>query len=184
MCHNITISEVVKRVNLLKQATCEDVVPVRAVAKELNIRLTDLMNYINSNPGCFRTTELYSANKKPKGLGIAAAYLTPSDNPGTDEWIEKQIESCRKTIWISKWDNYGTIEGYYVNEDIKKEIDKFQLHLWRNTHEKIEELKKLGVFYETTFYIGGFMDCSSTHCSTAINETGRKIAEENGWTIK
>ena len=189
------------RFDLLKTATLQRAILIKDIAKELKESTTDLMQFVLDNPKLFATEEVWSYKNKPhyyyicgrkcketisvkdklKGLGIAEVYLSAEDNFRTDEWLEKQIRLYSKTIWLSKWDNYGTIEGEYVSEDTEEGGRKFKY--WRNTPEKIAELKELGVLYTTTFFYGGFGDCSPHECNTAINKTGKEIAEKEGWTI-
>lgn len=197
------IVEVKKRFDLYKMATKQNVVAITDLAKELKVRVTDLMEFINDNPKLFITEECWSYKNKTeysyvfghkckntirvkdkcKGLGLTNVYLTAEENYTTNEWLIKKIEDNEKTIWVSAWDNYGTIEGYYVRGDYEDKNDKYNSFLWRNTASKINELKELGILYDTTFYIGGFGDCTEHKSSTAINKEGMKKAEELGWTI-
>lgn len=197
---DLEISEIKSKFELLKKATLQNTIIVKDLAKELKVSITDLMQYIEEHPQLFATeevwsykakqnyyyvcgkkcTETVSVKDKLKGLGISSVYLKPEDNYRTDEWLKKQERIFDKTIWISKWDNYGSIEGEYVNGDYN---DKFRSHLWRNTPVKIKELKEIGALYDTTFFVGGYGDCTQHECKTAINAEGKKIAEENGWTI-
>lgn len=194
------ISEIKKRVELLQKAGLQKTVLISDVAKEMKVRITDLMEYILDNPKLFSTEEVWSWKKetyyehmpwgkvkntrsvhdKCKGLGITTVYESPEENWRTDEWLEKKIRENRKTIWISKWDNYGVIEGKYIAADAE---DKYRKHLWRNTLEKIEEIKKTGVVSEGTFYIGGYGDCTSHDMKTCINDDGIAKLREMGWTV-
>lgn len=198
---NIDIITIKDRLDLLKKANLQDSVLVKDLAKEINVRVTDLMQFILNNPKLFSTKEIWSLKRKTsyyyvcgkkykdtklvrdklKGLGISEAYLRAEDNFRTDEWLEKQKREYRKTIWVSKWDNYGTIEGEYINGET--DDSEYRYHLWRNTHEKIDKLRDMGVLFETSFFIGGFGDCSEHKCDTAINSNGKKKLEEDGWTV-
>lgn len=197
------IAEIKKRFDLYKMATKQKVVAITDLAKELKVRITDLMEFINDNPKLFITEECWSYKNKTeyryvfghkcketirvkdkcKGLGLVNVYITAEDNYKTEEWLNKQISENAKTIWVSAWDNYGTIEGQYIRIDLESEYDKFKYHLWRNTTSKINELKELGILHHTTFYIGGFSDYSAQEVDSAINEDGIKKAEELGWSV-
>lgn len=194
------ISEIKRRTELLQKATLQQTVLISDVAKELKEKVTDLMQFILDNPKLFVTDEVWTLKKetyydhtpfgkvkntrsvkdKCKGLGITTVYASPEENWRTDEWLEKRIEDDKKTIWISKWNNYGTIEGKYIAVDAE---DKYRKHLWRNTVEKVEEIKKTGVVSEGTFYMGGYGDCTSHDMKTCINDDGISKLREMGWTV-
>ena len=198
----MNITEIKERFELLEAATLEKSILVKDLAKELKVSVTDLMKFILDNPGMFATEESWSYKSKTvcktlfgvksmetikvkdklRGLGITNVYLSPEDNYRTEEWLQKQKETYAKTIWISKWDNYGRIEGEFVkaDDDIGSYMRK---HLWRNTAEKVNDLAALGVFGTAVFHCGSFWDCGATTCETAINKEGRKKAMEAGWTL-
>lgn len=196
------ISEIKKRVELLQKAGLQKTVLISDVAKEMKVRITDLMEYILDNPKLFVTDEVWSWKKetyyehmpwgkvkntrsvhdKCKGLGITTVYISPEENWRTDEWLEKKIADNLNTIWISKWDNYGHIEGKYIGgEDF--ENNTYRTYLWRNTSAKIEKIKMTGVVKEGTFYLGGWGDCTSYKKDTVIDDEGIAKLREMGWTV-
>lgn len=197
----MNIQEIKERVELFQKATCQKTVLVSDIAKELKCRITDLMKFIIDNPKLFNTEEVWTLKNetyyeyvcgskhkytrqvkdKCKGLGIECIYLSPEENWRTDEWAEKQKKDFENTFWVSKWNNYGVIEGMYVDND--KE-DKMRHNLWRNTPEKIEKLKEQGILFRDVFYIGGLGDCSAYEKFTAINEANIKKAKELGWNVE
>lgn len=197
------IQEIKQRVDLLKQVTQQRTVLISDVAKEMKVRQTDLMIFVNENPGLFHTEPVWTYKKeayyehtpfgkykssrsvqdKCKGLGINEAYLSAEDNFRTDEFVALMQREMAKTVWVSDWDNYGVIEGHYVAEDIPKDKDEHRYHLWRNTADKISQLKNLGILYGTTFYIGGAFDCNHYKKDTAITKEGADKARSLGWTI-
>ena len=197
------IQEIKRRVDLLKKVTQQETVLIKDVAKELKERATDLMIFIEENPKLFHTNQVWtwkkeqyfdytpfgkvkqtrSVHDKCKGLGISEVYLTPEDNFRTDEAIALLQHKYAKTVWVRGWDNYGRIEGYYVVEDVFNGKDEHRHHLWRNTAEKIHELRDLGILYDCSFYIGGAFDCTEHKVSTAITKEGADKARSLGWSV-
>ena len=197
------IQEIKRRVDLLKQVTQQRTVLITDVAREMKVRQTNLMIFVNDNPKLFHTEEVWSWKKEPyyehypwgrvrssrtvrdkcKGLGITEAYLRPEDNFRTDEFVALMQHNKAKTIWVSEWSNYGVMEGHYVAEDVPDEKDGHRYHLWRNTADKIRQLRDLGILYETTFYIGGLGDCNHYKKDTAITMEGADKARSLGWTV-
>lgn len=197
------IIEIKRRVDLLKKVTQQRTVLIRDVAKEIKERQTDLMIFIEDNPKLFHTDQVWSWKKetyyepspfrkikcsrtvrdKCKGLGITEVYLAPEDNFRTDEFVALMQHKHAKTVWVSSWNNYGTIEGHYVERDLPSDKDEKRSYLWRNTEKKIKELKKLGVLQDGTFYIGGAFDCSTHEKDTKITKAGADKARAAGWTV-
>lgn len=167
------INEIKKRFELLKKVEGGTLVLISKLAKELKVRETDLMLFIEDNPKLFETEYKYSVKKesytytmlgkrytdtqsvqgKLLGLALKDVYLTPGDNINCEEGIQKRKEDYAKYIYIHEFDNYGRIEGYYIEID-KPYKGNNNCHLWRNTEEKIEELKKLHVLSPGVFWFG------------------------------
>jgi len=122
----------------------------------------------------FRGTRLVA--DKVLGLGLKAVYLKPEENINTEEGAQHKKEVYAKYIYIKEFDNYGRIEGYYVDID-KSSDDKHKFHIRRNTKEKIEELVKLGVLSRGVFYYGSWGDCSKVEKDYVISERGLKNFE-------
>lgn len=197
------IQEIKRRVDLLKQVTQQKTVLISDVAKELKTRQTDLMTFIEDNPKLFHLEPVWSWKKetyynhmpwgkvknqrtvqdKCKGLGITEAYLRPEDNFRTNEFITLMQREKAKTVWVSEWNNYGRIEGHYIAEDNHSKKDEHRYNLWRNTADKIQQLRDLGILFETTFYIGGAFDYNPYKKDTAITQEGADKARSLGWTI-
>ena len=172
------IEEVKEVFDLYCLANGMNVVRITDLAKELGIKKTVLMKYINENCKLFNTFYSSKAKKESdKVLLIKGVYLNAEDNPTTEEWLFLKILDNEKYIDISEWNNYGVIEGYFVeiDEDGKEAS-------WRNTKDKIQYLKDEGILIEGTFYIGGYSDYSRHKIDTIITEEGLKRLEELGWT--
>lgn len=197
------IQEIKRRVELLKQVTQKRTVLITDVAKELKVRSTDLMIFIQDNPGFFHTEQVWtyknesyyehtpfgkyktsrSVQDKCKGLGITEVFLRPEENFRTDEFVALMQREKAKTIWVSEWNNYGTIEGHYVKPDKEDPKDEHRYHLWRNTEKKLKALKKLGILYDDTFYIGGAFDSTEHKQEYAISQKMADKARSLGWKI-
>lgn len=197
------IQEIKRRVELLQKVTQKRIVLITDVAKELKVRATDLMIFIQDNPGLFHTDQVWTYKKesyyehtpfgkyktsrtvkdKCKGLGIEEVYLDANENFRTDEFIARMQKEKAKTIWVSDWNNYGTIEGHYVEPDKEDPKDEHRYHLWRNTGRKIRELQRLGILTEDTFYHGGAFDCNEYKKDTAITPVAAERARSLGWTV-
>lgn len=196
------ISKIKERFELLKKLYDTNVVLISKLAKELRVRETDLMFFIEENPKLFEKAYKYTYRREKctytmlgrtfvdtrlvadgaQGLGLKAVYLRPEDNINTEEGAQHKKEVYAKYIYIKEFNNYGRIEGYYIDVD-KPSDDKRKFHIWRNTQEKIEELVKLGVLSKGVFYYGGWGDCSKVEKDYVISERGLKTLKENGWSF-
>jgi hypothetical protein len=193
------IVELLQKANNLKYALLAE------VAKELKVSKTDLMKFIEDEPGRVYCENVWSyKEKKVKrrlwpndpnsvyidtemvknrslGLGIVSVYLLERDNYRTNAWLRHKIETCDKTLQITEWDNYGYIEGYYVSIDSKD--TKLREGYWRNTSEKLQWLKDNNFLYSTTFSTGGFGDCSIHKIDSAISPESIQKLKVLGWQI-
>ncbi len=176
------IQEIKRRFELLKMANNERYCLLSELAKELKVRKTDLMQFVIDNPKLFRKG---SVEKKGKNMGTCLfdVYLLPEDNPKTEEWLQKQIVEKAKYIYISEFDNYGCIEGYFVVIDKEDSSNKNKEWLWRNTEQKVKEIQKLGATHKNTFYFGGYGDCTEHPVEYAISSDGLQKLKQAGWTF-
>lgn len=195
------IAEIKKRVDLLKMANNQKYCLIPELAKELKVSKTDLMQFVLDNPKLFHTDNQWSykdkvvyrtisgvrfkdtdiVKNKSLGLGIEQVYLLPEDNFRTEEWLQLQVASKAKYIYISEFDYYG-VQGYYIKID--KDCDsKYREHLWRNTKSKVKEIQSLGVTHKNTFYTGGFGDSSAHPVDYAITPDGLGKLKQTGWTF-
>lgn len=197
----MNIAEIKRRFDLLKTANASNYCLVSELAKELRASKTDLMQFILDNPKLFHTEDVYSYKKKTYtttiwgnkfketrtikdkvlGLGIKEVYINPEDNFRTDEWLQKQIVEKAKYISISAFDNYGRIEGYFIEIDNGESECRYSE--WRNTEAKVKELQSLGIVHKDTFYFGGYGDCSEYHTDYVISLDGLEKLKADGWTF-
>lgn len=197
------ISEIKRKFELLKMANASNYCLVSELAKELKVSKTDLMQFVLDNYKLFHVEDIYSYKKKTYtttiwgnkfrdtktvkdkilGLGVTSVYLNPEDNFRTEEWLQKQIVEKAKYIYISEFDNYGCIEGYFVVIDKEDSSNKNKEWLWRNTEQKVKEIQKLGVTHKNTFYFGGYGDCTEHPVEYAISSDGLQKLKQAGWTF-
>lgn len=117
------------------------------------------------------------------GACLFDVYLLPEDNPKTEEWLQKQIVEKAKYIYISEFNNYGCIEGYFVVIDKEDSSNKNKEWLWRNTEQKVKAIESLGVTHKRTFYFGGYGDCIEHPVEYAISSDGLQKLKQAGWTF-
>ena len=136
----LQISEVYRIVSLIQRVNCSTFALVTETASEMGIKKTVLMQYIEDNPKLFDVTKATSKSAKgvvkSLGLAIRKVYLTPEENPDTEEWLEIQKKAWEKKIQVFEQTYYGQHEFWYLAVDDGKE----RRNLWRNTPEKIQTL--------------------------------------------
>lgn len=149
----LEITEIKRIVSLIQKIECKNYAVLTDTAKELGVKKTELMQFIEDNNKLFKISEVNGV----KGLTISNVYLKPEDNPETDEWIEKKKKEWEKKLHVSKMYYYGCFEFYYITTD----TDGYCSHkeyLYRNTDAKMNKLIEDGILtYEKRGY-GGFGD--------------------------
>lgn len=171
----IDISEVNRIVNLLQKVDCTSYALISDVSKEMGIKKTALMQFVEDNPKLFSLVEVTKKGKSA-GLGIKRVYLTAEQNPETEEWLNLQKELWKKKIHISSMYYYGQLEFHHImvdNFDGKK-------NLYRNTPEKIQELEEAGIITKSDCWYGGLSDSYKVNTYRVDSEVIKKI-EEAGW---
>ena len=172
------ISEVKRIVELVKKVNCECIALVSEVAKEMGVKKTILMQFIEDNPKLFKLGEKVKRTKNTQttlGLGVMTAYLSADENPDTEEWLEKMRKAWEKKIHVGELTYYGCHEYWLISEDGGKEGK------YRNTPEKIEELVNAGIINKKRICHGGWGD-SSYEEIFIFNDEVKKAIEDYGWT--
>jgi hypothetical protein len=166
--------------DLLKLVKGTSSVKVTELAKELKTTSTKLMGEIMSHPKLFECVTLteqkqirvrndakwermtgnkYSAETKYKNLGafVSKVFLSAEENYKTDEWLHLQLRTKEKYLYIAEFDNYGSIDGYYIpiDDDVK---DEYRKHLWRNTATKVKAIKERFSLDQAASWMGGYGD--------------------------
>ena len=172
------ISEIKRIVELVKKVNCERIALISEVAKEMGVRKTALMQFIEDNPKLFKLGEKVRRTRNTQttlGLGIMTAYLSADENPDTEEWLERMRKAWDKKIHIGEQTYYGYHEYWLIPEDDGKEAK------YRNTPEKIKFLEEKGIIKKTSGGYGGLGDYYRTVYYPYGDEV-RKALEEIGWT--
>lgn len=173
----IEINQIIRVVNLLKQVNNQFSALVAETAKEMGVKKTDLMEFINVNSRLFRLE-----NDK-KGLRIKTAYPSVSDNPYNQEWLERKKKEYAKTLYVRQWNCYGQLEDFYVGTDASSVNDKSyedKKYLWRNTKEKMEAFIKTGHFFEGTGSTGMWSGTTLPYC---LKYEHMIALIDEGWTL-
>lgn len=126
------INEIKKITKLLMKVNCTNYALISEVAKEMSVKKTALMQFIEDNPKLFKVREIHKAvNKRSTnvvGLGISSVYLTPGENPDTEEFIDIKRKEWEKKIHVCPQSYYGVIEFWYIPEDTKGNESKLYLY--------------------------------------------------------
>ena len=174
------ITEVICIVNLLRKVDCKKYALISDVAKEMGVKKTALMQFVEDNPKLFRTNEIFKYQKNTKkslGLAICDIYQTAEENPETEEWLEVQKKKWEKKIHIGERTYYGCHQYWVIPEDSVE----YKEGKYRNTPEKIQELVDAGVIKKTTRCYGALGDA----CNEEVfffNDDMKKAIEDYGWT--
>ena len=176
----IKIEEIKRITELVKKVNCEYNALISEVAKEMGVKKTALMQFILDNPKLFKTEERFKYTKNEKksvGLAIRYVYLTPEENPDTEEWLAKMRKAWENKIHIGEQTYYGYHEYFYIPED---DVDSKESK-YRNTPEKIKFLEEQGIIKKTSGGYGGLSDYYRTEYYPYTDEV-QKALEKIGWT--
>ena len=154
----LQISEIHRIVSLIQKVNCSTFALISETASELGIKKTVLMQYIEDHPKLFDVIEATSTTTKgvvkTLGLAIRKVYLTPEENPVTDEWLAVKKKEWENKIQVFEQTYYGQHEFWYLAVD----DERGRKNLWRNTPEKIQALIDAGAIKMEKSGYGGFGD--------------------------
>ena len=154
----LQITEIHRIVSLIQKVNCSTFALISETASELGIKKTVLMQYIEDHPKNFSIQEITSTStkgvKKILGLGIKKVYLTPEENPVTEEWLAVKKKEWENKIQVFEMSYYDRHEFWYLAVDSVRE----RKNLWRNTPEKIQKLIDAGAIKMEKSGYGGFGD--------------------------
>lgn len=171
------ISEIKRISELLQKVNCECIALISEVAKEMGVKKTALMQFIEENPKLFKLGEKVKRTKNTQttlGLGIMTAYLSADENPDTEEWMEKMKKAWENKIHVGEQTYYGYHEYFCIPEDDGKEGK------YRNTYGKIKFLEEKGIIKKVSGGYGGFGDYHHTEYYPYSEEV-QKALEAIGW---
>ena len=182
----IKIEEIKRITELVKKVNCEYNALISEVAKEMGVKKTALMQFILDNPKLFKTEERFKYTKNEKksvGLAIRYVYLTPEENPDTEEWLAKMRKAWENKIHIGEQTYYGYHEYFYIPEDGPKSTNDTYTKegMYRNTPEKIKFLVEKGIIKKVKGGYGGLSDYYHTEYYPYTDEV-QKALEDIGWT--
>lgn len=186
MAREFEISEIKRIVHLIQTVDCINYALVSDVAKEMAVKKTELMQFIEDNPKLFSVYRIDRSTKnstKTLGLGIGKVYLTPNENPSTEEWMNDKIAEWDKKIHVAEMTYYNQHEYYYIPEDDPKSDNSTYAKTgkYRNTPEKIKELVDAGILKKSPAGYGGLGDYHEAQAYLYTAEVGKAI-KEYGWT--
>ena len=170
------IAGIKKIVELIQKVDCTRYAMITDTAKEMGVKKTALMEFIDNNPKLFDLMEV-AKKGKTVGLGIKRVYLSAEENPKTEEWIEKKKVEWKKKIHIGERTYCGYHEYWFIPED----NDPYKESKYRNTSEKIKELADAGVIKKVTKCYGGWGDAYNAEVYL-FNDEVKKAIEDYGWT--
>lgn len=172
------IKEIIRITGLLKKVNCQNFALVSEIAKEMGVKKTALMQYIEDNPKLFRLHEVKDSKGNAKGLAVECAYQTAVENPWTNEWVEAKKKEWERKVFVSEMSYYGQHEFWYIGTD--REDGWFRAGLWRNTPEKIQGLVDAGLLEEVSGVYGGLGD-SYNWKGLMLTPKARRALEDAGW---
>ena len=181
------ISEIKRIVGLLQKVNCAQIALISEVAKEMGVKKTALMQFVEDNPKLFKIVEHQSRTAKglvkTAGLAIQKVYLIPEDNPDTEEWMEKMKKAWENKIHIGEQTYYGYHEYFYIPvDDPNSTNDTYRKEgMYRNTPDKIKFLEEKGIIKKVSGGYGGLGDFNST-VYYPYSEKVQSALEEIGWT--
>jgi len=171
----LTIPNVKDIVRLIQKVNCQNYALISEVAKEMSVKKTQVMMYIEEHPKLFILVEVKKGDKV-QGLGIKTVYTDANQNPETEEWLNLQKDLWEKKIHISSMYYYNQLEFYHIAVDTSAE----KRNLYRNTPEKIQELEEAGLITKTECWYGGFSDSYKIE-TYRVNSDVIKAIEDAGW---
>lgn len=174
------IAEIKRITDLVQKVNCEGSALVSEVAKEMGVKKTALMQFIEDNPKLFKLGEKIRRTRNTAtnlGLAIIRAYVCAEDNPDAEEWLAKMQKKWEGKIYVGEQTYYGAHEYWFIPEDGTGK-EKY----YRNTKEKIDYLVEQGVIKKVSTGYGGFSDYYKTEVYLFNDEVKRKL-RGIGWTI-
>lgn len=172
----LNIENIKEITRLIQRVDCHSYATITDVAKEMGVKKTQVMMFIEQNPKLFKIAEITKGNKS-LGLAILAVYLEADQNPDTQEWLDRKTREWDHKIHVGEMTYYGQHEFWYFPEEVSKSKES----LYRNTLEKIKELEEKGIIKETQRCVGGLGDTSYVEKFICDDETLKKLTEA-GWT--
>ena len=173
MKKGINIQDVIEIVRLVKKVNCQHYALVTETARELGVKKTDLMLYIEQNPKLFKVKET------KRGLAIEEAYSAADLNPATEEWIARMKKEWDRKLHVDERTYYNIHQ--YWHFPVEYTDDSRRYHLWRNTPEKFKELEEAGILNKVEATYGGFPSDIYREDVYLVDTATLKRLEDAGW---
>jgi hypothetical protein len=175
------LHEIQRIVYLVKEVNCENWATISEGEKEMGVKKTAVMQFINDNPKLFKVMPYIggiTSNAKAKNLGlvIKTVYNSAEENPETEEWLEAKKKAWENKIHIGEQTYYGCHEYWLIPEEGDGKEAKY-----RNTPEKIKFLEENGIIKKISGGYGGWGDYNRTEYYPYGDEV-QKALEGIGWT--
>ena len=178
----LQISEIHRIVSLIQKVNCSTFALISETASELGIKKTALMQYIEDHPKLFNIIEATNTSAKgvvkTLGLAIRKVYLTPEENPATDEWLAVKKKEWENKIQVFEQTYYGQHEFWYLAVD----DERGRKNLWRNTPEKIQALIDAGAIQMKKSGYGGFGDYHNWE-GLLLTPDAKEAITKLGWEL-
>lgn len=168
--------QIKKMVDLVMKVNCQNFALISEVAKEMGMKKTAVMQFVDDNPKLFKLVEVKKGDKI-QGLGIRVVYESPDQNPDTEEWMTRKITEWEHKLHVGGKYYYNTLEFWFFPEETSDSKES----KYRNTKEKFKELEEKGILQKTTKGYGSFSDYYKVDVYPCNGEILKKL-EEAGWT--
>ena len=168
--------QIKRMVDLIMKVNCQNYALISEVAKEMGMKKTAVMQFVDDNPKLFKLVEVKKGDKV-QGLGIRVVYETPNQNPETEEWLEDKKAEWDHKLHVGGQYYYNTLEFWFFPEERSDSRES----KYRNTQEKLHELEEKGIFQKKTQGYGGLSDYYKIDVYPCNTEILKKL-EEAGWT--
>lgn len=172
----LNIENIKEITRLIQRVDCHSYATITDVAKEMGVKKTQVMMFIEQNPKLFKIAEITKGNKS-LGLAILVVYLEADQNPDTQEWLDRKTREWDHKLHVGEMTYYGQHEFWMFPEEMSKSKES----LYRNTPEKIKELEEKGILKKTTQGYGAFGDYSHMDVYLCNSEVLGNLSEA-GWT--
>lgn len=149
---------------------------VAELAKELDVKATELMRFIVNNQTRFLLTD------GEKGTIVSDIGVYLKDKVGTSEWLEDSIEKYKNTIFLDKHyieplsDDVGF---HYVKQD---SFDAYKSNEWRNTADKMNKIKPY--LSNKVATIKTFLDFHKREFDNYLSKENIKLLTYQGWKFE
>ena len=182
---DLTFEEVEECRKLLKQMG--EVVTPQNLAKELGVKTTDMMRFLNEGKYHVDMTKWTKRDKYSRvtkeWITVDKVFVHEIDNPRNPEWLPMRKSKYAKFIHLRKVEDYGYLLGWKLVVDTNGQDG----YGWRNTEEKVKAIEAAGTLKVVTFCFGGFGDGWNEHhlgFKPEQKDEAVKALKDAGWEVE